>query len=245
MRIQTAPDPKLARTLQKGGPQPPEDPNQLPDDLRAGDKIAIEWAKQQAEVIANGQHLVVDMGDGHRYSVAGTRISPAEKTFGAIQQFITAGVQEVQAIINAGPGLAMSGATAAVKPMITSNLPPEVSANIDQWYQPGLMAATVGLGIVSFIKNYKAHQQYREMGVDPPFIKTAALVATGASIATSALGLAGAVVSVAAPQYAGFATAAHGVALGGNAVAFGMNYLDYFNERSQSYAPLGDRTKPK
>ncbi|MBS2037442.1 hypothetical protein JST97_20805 [bacterium] len=240
MRIQTAPNPNPGRSLPKGAPQPAP----APEDLRGSDKIAIEWARQQAELVANGQHLVVDMGDGHRYSVAGTRISPAEKTFGAIQQFITAGVQEVQAIINAGPGLAMSGATAAVKPMITGNLPPGVTSNIDQWYQPGLMAATVGLGLISFVKNYKQHQQYREMGVDAPFIKTAALVATGASIATSALGLAGAVVSVAAPQYAGFATVARGVALGGNAVAFGMNYLDYFNERSQSYAPLGDRTKP-
>jgi len=66
-----------------------------------------------------------------------------------------------------------------------------------------------------------------------------------AQIATTALGLAGALTAVAVPSLHGFATTAQGIALGGNAVAFGVNWLDYFNERSRSYMPLGDVKKQK
>ena len=57
------------------------------------------------------------------------------------------------------------------------------------------------------------------------------------------LGLAGALAAAAVPSMSGFATAAQGIALGGNVVAFGVNWLDYFNERSRSYMPLGDVKK--
>ncbi len=231
MRIQNAPKPRM--------------PAKLPDKLSGKEKIAIEWAQQQADQLAAGRNLVVDLGDGHEYTVAGTRIGPAEKTFSALQQFFTAGVQEVQAAINAGPSLALTGATEVVKPMITGGLPYEVAGNIEQWYQPGLMGVSVGLSVIKFLKTYKQHQAYREIGETPPIIKTAALVANGAQIATTALGLAGALTAVAVPSLHGFATTAQGIALGGNAVAFGVNWLDYFNERSRSYMPLGDVKKQK
>ena len=231
MRIQNAPKPRV--------------PSKLPDKLTGKEKIAIEWAQQQADSLAAGRNLVVDLGDGHEYTVAGTRIGPAEKTFSALQQFFTAGVQEVQAAINAGPSLALTGATEVVKPMITGGLPYEVASNINQWYQPGVMGVSVGLSVIKFLKTYKQHQAYREMGETPPIIKTAALVANGAQIATTALGLAGALTAVAVPSLHGFATTAQGIALGGNAVAFGVNWLDYFNERSRSYMPLGDVKKQK
>lgn len=220
-------------------------PAKLPDKLSGKEKIAIEWAQQQADQLAAGRNLVVDLGDGHEYTVAGTRIGPAEKTFSALQQFFTAGVQEVQSAINAGPSLALTGATEVVKPMITGGLPYEVAGNIEQWYQPGLMGVSVGLSVIKFLKTYKQHQAYREIGETPPIIKTAALVANGAQIATTALGLAGALTAVAVPSLHGFATTAQGIALGGNAVAFGVNWLDYFNERSRSYMPLGDVKKQK
>ena len=231
MRIQNTPKPRV--------------PAKLPDKLSGKEKIAIEWAQQQAEGLAAGRNLIVDLGDGHEYTVAGTRIGPAEKTFSALQQFFTAGVQEVQAAINAGPSLALTGATEVVKPMITGGLPYEVASNINQWYQPGLMGVSVGLSVIKFLKTYKQHQAFREIGETPPIIKTAALVANGAQIATTALGLAGALTAVAVPSLSGFATTAQGIALGGNAVAFGVNWLDYFNERSRSYMPLGDVKKQK
>lgn len=231
MRIQNAPKPRT--------------PSKLPDKLSGKEKIAIEWAQQQADQLSSGRNLVVDLGDGHEYTVAGTRIGPAQKTFSALQQFFTAGVQEVQAAINAGPSLALTGATEVVKPMITGGLPYAVASNIDQWYQPGVMGVSVGLSVIKFLKTYKQHQTYREMGETPPIIKTAALVANGAQIATTALGLAGALTAVAIPSMQGFATTAQGIALGGNAVAFGVNWLDYFNERSRSYMPLGDVKKQK
>jgi len=231
MRIQNAPKPRT--------------PSKLPDKLSGKEKIAIEWAQQQADQLSSGRNLVVDLGDGHEYTVAGTRIGPAQKTFSALQQFFTAGVQEVQAAINAGPSLALTGATEVVKPMITGGLPYAVASNIDQWYQPGVMGVSVGLSVIKFLKTYKQHQTYREMGETPPIIKTAALVANGAQIATTALGLAGALTAVAIPSMQGFATTAQGIALGGNAVAFGVNWLDYFNERSRSYMQLGDVKKQK
>jgi len=231
MRIQTAPNPKP--------------PQKLPDNLSRADKAVVEWAQQQADQVSLGQNLVVDLGDGHQYTVAGTRIGVANKTFGALQQFFTAGVQEVQAAINAGPSLALTGATELVKPMVLNNAPYEVLGNINQWYQPGLMGVSVGLSVIKFLKSYKQHQQLREMGVEPGFMKTTALIANGAQIATTALGLAGALTAVAVPSMHGFATAAQGIALGGNAVAFGVNWLDYFQTRGQSYMPLGDVKKQK
>ncbi len=229
MRIQNTPKPRT--------------PAKLPDQMSGKEKIAIEWARQQADRLPTDRSLIVDLGDGHEYMVAGTRIGPAQKTFSAMQQFFTAGVQEVQAAINSGPSLALTGATEVVKPMITGGLPYEVASNINQWYQPGLMGVSVGLSVIKFLKSYKQHQQFREMGETPPIIKTAALVANGAQIATSALGLAGALAAVAVPSMSGFATTAQGIALGGNVVAFGVNWLDYFGERSRSYMPLGDVKK--
>lgn len=229
MRIQNAPQPRT--------------PAKLPDNVSGKDKVAIEWARQQADQVALGTNLVLDLGDGHEYMVAGTRINPAQKTFSALQQFFTAGVQEVQAAINSGPSLALTGATEVIKPMITGGLPYGVASNINQWYQPGLMGVSVGLSVIKFLKSYQQHQQFREMGESAPIIKTAALVANGAQIATTTLGLAGALAAAAVPSMSGFATAAQGIALGGNVVAFGVNWLDYFNERSRSYMPLGDVKK--
>lgn len=216
-----------------------------PRKLSESDKAVVEWAHQQADQVSMGRNLVVDLGDGHQYTVAGTRIGAANKTFGALQQFFTAGVQEVQAAINAGPSLALTGATEVVKPLVLGNAPPEVLGNINQWYQPGLMGVSVGLSVIKFLKSYKEHQQIRELGGTPSIIKTTALIANGAQIANTALGLAGALTAVAVPSMQGFATAAQGIALGGNAVAFGVNWLDYFNTRGQSYAPLGDVRKQK
>lgn len=232
MRIQQSPQPQM--------PKKPESPPR-----NGGDQALKDWADQHRDQIQLGQNLVVDLGDGHRYVVSGTKVGPAHKTFSVISQFITAGVQEVQAAIQAGPSLALTGATEVVKPMVLQNVPYEVSSQIEQWYQPGVMGVSVGLSVIKFIQNYHAHKARQERGKPDSFVQQLGLVASGVHIATCTLGLGGAVVGALVPSLRGAATTAQGVALAGNVVAFGINWLEYFNSRRADVMPLGDVKKPQ
>lgn len=242
MRIQNSPPPQLPRNASKlapkpGGPQQPQRP------LTRGDKHVIEWAETNSTNLSQGQKMVIDLGDGHRYVVEGTGITPAQRGFSAIQQFLTAGVQEVQAAIQAGPSLALTGAAEVVKPMVLNNAPYEVVANIDQWYQPGLMGASVGLALVKFISTYNAHKARKAKGQKDTFIQSAGMVTNFVHMAACTAGLGAAITGALVPSLRGATNVVQGVALGTNVVAFGFNWLEYFNNRKQTLNPLGDIKK--
>ena len=233
MRIQQTPNPQLPRSTKPAGKSPQDNQH------------VAEWLETNKAQIPEGRNLIVDTGDGHRYVVGGTKISPANQSFSAIQQFLTAGVQEVQAAIQAGPSLALTAATEVVKPMVMNNAPYEVAANIDQWYQPGLMGVSVGLSVIKFVKTYDAHKTRKAKGRPDSFMQTVGLWANGAHMATTAAGLAGVVGAALVPSLRGIGTTAQGVALAGNVVAFGINWLEYFSSRSQTLMPLDDVRKPQ
>jgi hypothetical protein len=233
MRIQQSPNPHLPRSAKPSGLAPKDD------------RRMQEWAELNKHQIPEGRSLIVDLGDGHRYVVEGTKVSPAKKGFSALQQFLTAGVQEVQAAIQAGPSLALTAATEVVKPMVMNNAPYEVAANIDQWYQPGLMGVSVGLSLIKFARTYDAHMMRQTKGQPDSMIQTVGLWANGIHVATTAAGLAGVVGAALVPSLQGIGATAQGVALAGNVVAFGINWLEYFNNRSQTLMPLDNIKKPQ
>ena len=234
MRIQTNPNPQLPRTT----PPPSDTPS-------TADERMLAWAEHNKDQVALGTNLVVAMGNGHQYVVAGTHVGPAQKSLNGIRQFLTAGVQEVQAAIQAGPSLALTAATEVVKPLVLSSAPAEVLPNIDQWYTPGVLGASVGLSVIKFVKTYKESQTRKDMGQSNSLMQTVGLITNGAHLATTTLGLVGVLGAALVPSMRGFASTAQGVALAGNVVAFGINWMEYFNNRSQSYSPLGDVKKPQ
>lgn len=239
MRIQNSPNPQLPRTTPK--PPSPEQPEEPP--IRPSDRHIIQWAKDNSGQLPAGQKMVIDMGDGHRYEVEGTGITPYSTRFTAIQQFLTAGVQEVQAAIQAGPSLALTGAAEVVKPLVLQNAPYEVVQNIDQWYQPGLMGASVGLAVVKFISTYNAHKARQAKGQKDSFIQKAGLVTNFVHMAACTAGLGAAITGALVPALRGPANVVQGVAMGTNVVTFGINWLEYFNNRKQTLNPLGDIKK--
>ena len=232
MRIQQAPKPQLPKTTKSSG-KPPVDSR------------LVEWANENRTQIALGRNLVVDTGDGHRYEVAGTKISPAQKSFSALQAFLTAGAQEIEAAIQAGPSLALTSVAQVVKPMVLQNVPYNIVSNIDQWYQPALMGVSVGLSIAKFVNTYDAHLKRQAKGGPSSTIQQVGLWANGLQVLTTTAGLAGVVGAALVPSLKGIGTTAQGVALAGNVVAFGINWLEYFHNRSQAIVPLEDVKKQK
>lgn len=199
-----------------------------------------DWVEMQSSQIPEGRSLLIDMGDGHTYRIDGTKISPAVRSIDAVKQFITAGVQEVQAAIAAGPNLALVGVSQVVKPLVLNGASWEVTAQVDQWYQPGLQAASVGISLVNFVKRYKEEQERREIGQETTTMEKVGLIANGAHIATSAVGLLGAAGAALSPSLASFGPTAAGIALAGNVLTFGVNWLEYFDKRGDHIHPLGE-----
>lgn len=227
----------------QAAPLPPPRPKGAPSPERS--KVVVEWLEQQKDKVGVGQTLIWETDDGHQYRVEGNKIHPAERSFSVAKQFITAGIQEVQAAIAAGPNLALVGATQVIKPMVLANAPAEVVANVEQWYQPGLQAASVAISAASFIQRWNAQEQRKQAGTDSTLFQKIGLVANGLHIASSSLGLAGALGAAVSPSMAGFGAATAGIALASNVVIFGVNWLEYFHQRSDNIEPLGKIRKPK
>lgn len=218
MKITAAPPMKLP--LRATRPSQPGDP-------------VDAWVQQQSQFVPSHQNLVVDLGNGTSYTVQGKQVGTAQKTLDHVAEFITAATQEVQAAIIAGPNLALLGVSEVVKPLVLNGVPPGVTSQVEQWYQPGIQVASVGLSLVNFARRYKEAQGKRTTGMEK-----AVLIANGAHIATSTIGLAGIAAAALLPSLQPYSSAAWGIALAGNVMAFGMNWLDYFQERGSHNAPL-------
>lgn len=238
MRIQASPNPNHP-------PRGPRPEKPLDSTGCERDKRLTEWVELQSGEITAGRSLLVNLGEGHTYRIEGTKISPAARSIDSIKQFVTAGVQEVQAAIAAGPNLALVGVSQVVKPLVLNGASFEVAAQVDQWYQPGLQAASVGISLVNFVQRYHQEQQRREIGQETTTMEKVGLIANGAHIATSAIGLLGAAGAALSPSLQSFGPTAAGIALAGNVLTFGVNWLEYFDRRGDHIHPLGDVKKPK
>ena len=205
--------------------------------------MVSKWVEENKNQILVGDSLVVDLHDGRRYRVEGTRDGLATKSLGNMQQFVTAAVQEIQAAIQAGPNLALVGVSEVVKPMVLNNTPYEVSSLVNQWYQPGIQGVSVAISLVNFIKRYQQHEQKKEIGLKPTMTERITLGANALHIATSAVGLAGVVGGALSPALQTYTMPALGIAIAGNVLCFGANWLEYFQERGDAILPLEGPTK--
>lgn len=232
MKIQTTP-PK--------GPPPPRKPLPRPEQ----DELVYRWLEGQKEQVRVGDSLVVDLHDGRRFRVNGSKPGIAAAPLGNLQQFFTAGIQEVQAAIGAGPNLAIMGASQAVKPLVLMGVPDAVSSQVEQWYLPGVQGVSVALSLVNFIKRYQEQQNRKEIGLKPTVTERITLAANGLHIATSAVGLAGVAAGALSPALQHYALPALGIAVAGNVLCFAANYLEYFQERGDAILPLEGPEKKK
>ena len=225
--------------IDKQPTRPPATPKTL------GQKVMAEWADNQKDEIASGQTLVVQMEDGTEYRVEGGLIGPASKRVSAFSQFVQASASEIAGAVKAGPNLSLLAATEVVKPLVLGHAPPEVASLVNQYYEPALMGASLSLSMHSFNTRYKAMQTRDVLGVRDTSLQTLGLWANGAHVLTSAVGFGGAVGAALIPSLASWAAPTWGVAVAGNVLSFGINWMEYISQRSSSDNPLGDNQPPR
>ena len=223
-------------------PTPPTPPRPRPEPARP-DPVEI-WAQGLKDQIPEGRCLIVESPDGQQYRINGTKISTHEGRLSNVTQFFGAAVQEIQAAIAAGPNLALLGATEVVKPMVLNNAPAAVVSQIDSWYQPAVQGVSIALAALSFSQKYRALQQRRAIGMMSSPMQKVGLAMSALHVGTSAVGLAGLAGAAISPTLQAYAPLATGIALAGNVACFGFNWLEYFQNRSQTLHPLGDDHRP-
>jgi hypothetical protein len=115
-----------------------------------------------------------------------------------------------------------------------------VAAIVNEYYEPALMGASLLLSVNNFTTRYRGMQQRQLRGEQDTSMQKLGLWANGAHVLTSAIGFGGAVGSALIPALAHWAGPTWGIAVAGNVMSFGINYMEYFSQRSQTDNPLGD-----
>jgi len=221
-----------ART--SGRPEEPPTQQASQDLVSLGERVTEKLKPHMLTQLGSGDKVVFQLADGRKVVLENPEGGPKTSGwFGNVKEFITAAAQEVGIAVNAGPNLALSGATELVKPVVLTGVGTDVVGHVDQWYQPAVRGVSIAISLKKFWDRWQANQNTVAAGQKLDAWDKVGIVSDGLHVLTSSAGLIGAVGGALFPSLRGAAAVATGVALAGDIGSFAVNGLEYINKRAE------------
>jgi hypothetical protein len=186
------------------------------------------FTSEAAQNTPVGNRAILAVAGHDPITVEGQKAAFLPTALSDSKQVVTAVARELSMAAQAGPNLAITAASLALKPLVLQGVPSDVGAYVNQWYTPAVRALSAAYSVQAFVRGWQeGHSANPEENLPKTPLDGVNQVVEAAHVLTATAGFAGSVASAVDPALGNLGSIGMAVAVAGDVAEFSVNEMRY------------------